>query len=184
LPYVTLSEDAFTTTTRSSGGWTAVELLSMLGACCVLGATGQTGSVRSSLLCELAGTLPVVLPPCGVLCAVTDLVLGAPRRLTQAMVRELLGGSEQRATRVVAYGCSRMPTYSGARQELFEPRQATMEALSTSRSGEITGFDTLFVHVGTQRGKVGLEVRVHPRSSTSGSRERGWREGNAGGRPE
>ena len=98
----------------------------------------------------------------------------------QAMVRELLSGSEQRATRVVAYGNSRMPTYSGPRQDLFEPRQATMEALATSRSSEISSFDTIFIHVGTQRGKVGLEVRIHLRGSTSAN-ARGAREPRGGG---
>ena len=82
-----------------------------LGSCCVVGATGQTGS---------------------------------------AMVRELLGGAEARATRVVAFGNSRLPTYSGPRAELLEARQAPMEALASSRRSELVGFDSLFIHVGTQ----------------------------------
>ena len=82
-----------------------------LGSCCVVGATGQTGS---------------------------------------AMVRELLGGAEARATRVVAFGNSRLPTYSGPRAELLEARQAPMEALASARRSELVGFDSLFIHVGTQ----------------------------------
>ena len=96
------------------------------------------------------------------------------------MVRELLSGGEQRATRVVAYGNSRMPTYSGPNQDLFEPRQATMEALATSKSSEIAGFDTIFIHVGTQKGKVGLEVHVYLSGSTSAT-ARGAREPRGGG---
>ena len=66
------------------------------------------------------------------------------------MVRELLGGAEARATRVVAFGNSRLPTYSGPRAELLEARQAPMEALASARRSELVGFDSLFIHVGTQ----------------------------------
>jgi len=39
------------------------------------------------------------------------MVIGATGQTGSAMVRELLGGDEPRATRVVAYGHSRMPAY-------------------------------------------------------------------------
>jgi uncharacterized protein YbjT (DUF2867 family) len=79
----------------------------------------------------------------------------------QALVRELLGGSQAHATSVVAYGNSRMPSYSGLHAELFEARQTPMQVLaSEEHKDRLKGFDSLFIHVGTQRGKVGLENQI------------------------
>mmetsp|Transcript_28822 Transcript_28822/g.72567 ORF Transcript_28822/g.72567 Transcript_28822/m.72567 type:complete len:228 (-) Transcript_28822:61-744(-) len=86
------------------------------------------------------------------------LVVGATGQTGSAMVQQLLeeGG---RCSGVVAYGNSRRPQYDGPNKQLLEPRQAKMEELASSRSAELAGFDTLFIHVGTQKRKVGLEAQ-------------------------
>ncbi len=38
--------------------------------------------------------------------------------------------------------------------------QATMEELAGPRSGEVKGFDAIFIHVGTQRRKAGLAAQI------------------------
>ena len=60
---------------------------------------------------------------------------------------------------LVAYGNSRLPIYEGPNASKFTAMQAPMAELSTTRSAEVRGFDTIFVHVGTQRRKVGLEAQ-------------------------
>ena len=38
--------------------------------------------------------------------------------------------------------------------------QATLDELNKSRSDELKGFDCIFIHVGTQRRKAGLEGQI------------------------
>eukprot|EP00960_Hanusia_phi_P007693 220513-Hanusia_phi.AAC.3 len=53
-------------------------------------------------------------------------VLGATGQTGSALVRGLLAGATPMATRVVAYGNSRMPVYDGPNQHLFTGIQARL----------------------------------------------------------
>ena len=52
------------------------------------------------------------------------LVIGATGQTGSAMVCELLDSDQQRASKVVAYGNTRMPSYSGKNAALFTAIQA------------------------------------------------------------
>ena len=90
----------------------------------------------------------------------TVAVIGATGQTGSNMVNELLGGEKPRASKVIAYGNSRMPGYSGKNAELLVPRQAPMAQLAGERGAELHGLDALFIHVGTQRKKAGLDGQI------------------------
>eukprot|EP00290_Baffinella_frigidus_P012712 CAMPEP_0180164710 /NCGR_PEP_ID=MMETSP0986-20121125/30541_1 /TAXON_ID=697907 /ORGANISM="non described non described, Strain CCMP2293" /LENGTH=218 /DNA_ID=CAMNT_0022115557 /DNA_START=10 /DNA_END=666 /DNA_ORIENTATION=- len=88
------------------------------------------------------------------------LVIGATGQTGSKMICELLDADQPRASKVVAYGNTRMPAYGGRNAALFTAMQAPMEKLAGERGEELHGFDAIFIHVGTQRRKAGLDGQI------------------------
>ena len=121
----------------------------MPGKVLVVGATGQTGKMLVKELLENGSNAVEKVRKCFKALPVESSSLSFLIPVSP----------DSTIFQLVAYGNSRLPIYEGPNASKFTAMQAPMAELSTTRSAEVRGFDTIFVHVGTQRRKVGLEAQ-------------------------
>jgi len=136
------------------------------GKVLVVGATGQTGKMLVKELLENGSNAVEKVRKCFKALPVESSSLYTLLNLEALPVESsslytFLNPVSPNSTifQLVAYGNSRLPIYEGPNASKFTAMQAPMADLSTTRSAEVRGFDTIFVHVGTQRRKVGLEAQ-------------------------